>query len=90
MTFDKEGWQTVSGRRRGVGRGSLRFMKTDLALVSNVGTDGVLTSFFISNFLEHYWAKDLLAVFKTYGEAREVFIPPRRDNNGRRFGFVRF
>lgn len=61
-----------------------------MATTSKASNDGILTSFFISNFHENYQVKDLLAVFKTYGEAREVFTPPRRGKTGRRFGFVWF
>ena len=33
--------------------------------------------------------KELWAVFKKWGDAREVFIARNRNRNGRRYGFVR-
>ena len=35
-------------------------------------------------------AKDLYFEFKDLGDIDEVFIPPKRDKVGRRYGFVRY
>lgn len=48
------------------------------------------TSFFFTNFPEHFGEEDLWRVFTNWGQVREVFIPPKRDKLGNRFGFVRF
>ncbi|XP_058761119.1 uncharacterized protein LOC131634461 [Vicia villosa] len=40
--------------------------------------------------MEELCAKGLFAIFKGYGLMLEVAIPPKRDNKGSRYGFVRF
>lgn len=47
------------------------------------------TAFYVTNFPESFHQKDMWAVFNRYGKVREVYIPPRRNKDGDRFGFVR-
>lgn len=39
---------------------------------------------------EDFGARDMFDVFKEHGLVDEVVKPPRRDREGRRYGFVRF
>ena len=47
-------------------------------------------SFYFTRFPEDATAKDLWFHFKQQGDVREVFIPRKRNNQGRRYGFVRY
>lgn len=49
-----------------------------------------LTSFYFTNFLEGFGNEDMWKVFIKWGRVREVYIPPKRDKFGKRFGFVRY
>ena len=51
--------------------------------------DNIATVFF-SNFPDSHKEIDLWKLFQRWGKVWEVFIPQRRDKQGRRFGFVRF
>lgn len=51
---------------------------------------GDITHYYFSNFPERWGEKELWKVFERYERVWEVFISPKRDKNGRRFGFVRF
>ena len=49
-----------------------------------------ITSFYFTRFGDDITEKDLWYHFKKWGDVREIFIPNRRNYNGRRYGFVRF
>ncbi|XP_020203059.1 serine/arginine-rich splicing factor 8 [Cajanus cajan] len=48
------------------------------------------TSFFFTNVAENQEISVLWKIFQKWGKVVDVFIPKKRDNQGRRFGFVRF
>lgn len=48
------------------------------------------TSFFFTNFPEQYGHEDLWKVFLKWGRVVDVFIAPRTDRFGKKFGFVRY
>nr|GFB43356.1 DIE2/ALG10 family [Tanacetum cinerariifolium] len=50
----------------------------------------ISTSIFVINFTDHAKAKDLLNVCKQYGQVVDAFIPDRKSQAGKRYGFVRF
>nr|GEW21059.1 ChaC-like family protein [Tanacetum cinerariifolium] len=50
----------------------------------------ILTSIFVTNFLDHAKAKDLWNVCKQYDQVVDAFIPDRKSKAGKRYGFVRF
>jgi RNA recognition motif-containing protein len=50
----------------------------------------VATSFFVTNFPDEAKAADLWPKFAHYGRVGEVYIPEKRDKQGRRFGFVKY
>nr|GEV48047.1 nucleotide-binding alpha-beta plait domain-containing protein [Tanacetum cinerariifolium] len=50
----------------------------------------ISTSIFVTNFLENFSAKDLFHSCKVYGHVVDSFIPMKKTNGGKRFGFVRF
>jgi hypothetical protein len=52
--------------------------------------DQVATSFFFTNFPDDIKAADLWPKFAHFGRVREVYIPEKRDKQGRRFGFVKY
>ncbi|GAU38294.1 hypothetical protein TSUD_157790 [Trifolium subterraneum] len=52
--------------------------------------DRVATSFFFSNFPEDVQVVDLWPRFARFGRVGDVYIPPRVDKQGKRFGFVKF
>uniref|UniRef100_K7KKX5 RRM domain-containing protein n=1 Tax=Glycine max TaxID=3847 RepID=K7KKX5_SOYBN len=49
-----------------------------------------VTSFYFTRFPEDATAKELWIHFKQQGDVREVFIPRKRNKQGRRYGFVRY
>ena len=49
-----------------------------------------VTSFYFTRFPKDTTEKDLWYHFKQAGDVREIFISPKRNRNGRRYGFVRF
>lgn len=51
---------------------------------------GVSTTYFVTEFGSRWRTNDLFYEFKELGEVEEVVTPPKRDNKGRRYGFVRF
>lgn len=51
---------------------------------------GQITHYFFSNFPENFTEKALWTIFQRYNRVWEVFIAPRRNKAGRKFGFVRF
>jgi hypothetical protein len=52
--------------------------------------DQVATSFYFTNFPDDIKAADLWSKFARYGRVGEVYIPDKRDKQGRRFGFVKY
>nr|GEV08922.1 nucleotide-binding alpha-beta plait domain-containing protein [Tanacetum cinerariifolium] len=50
----------------------------------------ISTSIFVTNFHESFSAKDLFQSCKQYGHVVDTFIPNKRSNADKRFGFVRF
>lgn len=48
------------------------------------------TSFYFTRFLENVNEMDLWGIFGEWGQVREIFIPTRRNKEGRRYGFERF
>ncbi|CAK8534234.1 unnamed protein product [Lathyrus sativus] len=49
-----------------------------------------ISSFFFTEFLEGFKAKNMFEEFKHFGLVKEVVVPPKRDKKGKRYGFVRF
>ncbi|KAH1253252.1 hypothetical protein GmHk_04G009966 [Glycine max] len=49
-----------------------------------------ITSFYFTRFPEEITKKDLWWHFKQVGDVREIFISPKRNKMGKRYGFVRF
>lgn len=84
-----KGWQELR-TRRGKQRLSRdnRFRRIDGVRKEGRGDDA--TSFFFTEFPDHYGAKDMWSIFQRFGRVFEVFIPNKRDKRGKRFGFVRF
>nr|GFC17597.1 nucleotide-binding alpha-beta plait domain-containing protein [Tanacetum cinerariifolium] len=62
--------------------GSFRSKENDVSEIS--------TSIFVTNFSENFSAKDLFHSCKVYGHVVDSFIPVKKTNGGKRFGFVRF
>nr|GEX63839.1 hypothetical protein [Tanacetum cinerariifolium] len=62
--------------------GNLRSKEDDVLKIS--------TSVFVTNLPDRYTAKDLWNTCKTYGHVVDAYIPDRRSEAGKRFGFVRF
>ncbi|KAH1241717.1 hypothetical protein GmHk_07G019230 [Glycine max] len=58
--------------------------------ISNWRDKKDITSFYFTRFSDDITKKELWHHFRKWGDVREVFIPNRRNNNGRRYGFVRF
>lgn len=48
------------------------------------------TSFYFTRFLENVNEMDLWGILGEWGQVREIFIPTRRNKEGRRYGFERF
>ncbi|KAK7291331.1 hypothetical protein RIF29_06387 [Crotalaria pallida] len=48
------------------------------------------TTFYFSNFSAEQGYEELWKAFQKWGKVVDVFIAPRRDKRGERFGFVRF
>ncbi|XP_057432775.1 uncharacterized protein LOC130725575 [Lotus japonicus] len=72
----EDGWVRVKGGRRKNTNRKLR--------------DEEITSYFFTNFPNHFNAKNMWEVFSHWGRVQEVVIPVKRDRKGNRFGFVRF
>lgn len=68
-------WQTVS--RRHTGRANERSKKIGV-------------TFFFRNFPDYCSQGDLRRSFEAVGRVQDIFIPRKRDLQGKRFGFVRF
>nr|GEW69331.1 RNA-directed DNA polymerase, eukaryota [Tanacetum cinerariifolium] len=62
--------------------GSYRSKEDDVARIS--------MSIYVTNFPDSFSAKDLFHLCKQYGHVMDSFIPIKRSENGKRFGFVRF
>ena len=60
------------------------------AVVTNWRDHPDISSFYFKRFTDEITEKDLWQHFKRWGDVREIFIPNRRNYNGRRYGFVRF
>jgi len=48
------------------------------------------TSFFFTNFPEHFMERDLWKVFQRWGRVLDVFVSRKLNARNRKFGFVRF
>lgn len=80
-------------RERERGRGGerkARFGRSDGGSGANHQGSKDITHFFFSNFPEFWGEKELWRVFQRYDKVWDVFVSPRRDRRGHRFGFVRF
>ncbi|GKD52486.1 RNA-directed DNA polymerase, eukaryota, nucleotide-binding alpha-beta plait domain protein [Tanacetum coccineum] len=53
-------------------------------------TRDISKSIFVTNFPDHFSARDLWNVCLTYGTVVDVFIPFKRSKAGKKFAFVRF
>ncbi|GKD52849.1 RNA-directed DNA polymerase, eukaryota [Tanacetum coccineum] len=53
-------------------------------------TQRISKSVFITNFPDHFSARDLWMVYKGYGTVVDVYIPNRKSKAGKRYAFVRF
>lgn len=82
------GWTLVrnNNHRRGTKRGSHWAARRG----KEAQMDEEVSNFFFIELLKELCAKDLFEIFKGYGLVLEVEIPPKRDNKGRRYNFVRF
>ena len=49
-----------------------------------------ITSFYFTRFPEDVTEMELWTQFRKWGDVKEIFIPKRRNKEGRRYGFVRF
>ncbi|MCI20237.1 RNA-binding protein 25-like [Trifolium medium] len=87
--FDEE-WQEVRSRRSR--RHERRFNYPDIATQKDRGWDrsAPQTTYYFSEFPDHFGAWEMLKVFQHYGDIQEVVIPAKRNKLGRRFGFARF
>lgn len=56
----------------------------------NVAVDNITTSFYFSDFPDDWKVSDMWKSFRPFGTIVDVFVPTKRDKNGRRFGFVRY
>lgn len=75
------GWVRVKGRRHEAkGHSERRFY---------AGEEEV-TLYFFTNFPEKWRSKNPWEVFNRWGRVQEVFIPDKRNRQGKKFGFVRF
>ena len=84
-------WQTVSHRKhRGAAKqthgGNGRRQQYHRR---NWRDDADITSFYFTNFSEEVTKMELWSHFNQWGEVKEVFIPNRRNKEGKRYGFVR-
>ncbi|GKE80725.1 RNA-directed DNA polymerase, eukaryota [Tanacetum coccineum] len=50
----------------------------------------ITKSVFVTNFPDHFSARDLWNVCVAYGKVIDVFIPFKRSKTGKKFAFVRF
>jgi len=48
------------------------------------------TSFFFTNFPEHFMERDLWKVFQRWGRVLDVFVSRKLNARKQKFGFVRF
>lgn len=48
------------------------------------------TDLYFTNFPDHLKHEDLWKIFLRWGRAIDIYVPPRKDSFGRRFGFVKF
>lgn len=48
------------------------------------------TTSFFTNFPDNFGREDMWKIFNRWESVKEVFIPPKNDKYGKRFGFVRF
>ncbi|GKA81261.1 RNA-directed DNA polymerase, eukaryota [Tanacetum coccineum] len=53
-------------------------------------TSKISKSVFVTNFPEHFTARDLWNVFTAYGKVVDVYIPLKKSKAGKKFAFVRF
>ncbi|XP_058734175.1 uncharacterized protein LOC131605900 [Vicia villosa] len=83
--YGKGQWQVAGGGRD-------RKLQWDIAREGGrrMNEKDIISSFFITEFGVRWRARDLLMEFKELGDIEEVFIPPKKDKFGRRYGFVRF
>ena len=58
--------------------------------ISNWRDHKDISSFYFTRFSDEITEKELWYHFKKWGDVKEIFIPTRRNSNGRRYGFVRF
>ncbi|XP_014628008.1 uncharacterized protein [Glycine max] len=52
--------------------------------------DADITSFYFTRFSEEVTKAELWRHFSQWGELKEIFIPNRRNREGKRYGFARF
>jgi hypothetical protein len=74
--------------REGVGKGGRKGGEKARGYVHRL--DQVATSYFFTNFPEEIKAVDLWPKFTRFGRVGEVYIPDKRDKQGRWFGFVKY
>lgn len=82
-----EGWTRVT-KKRGTGR--RRVERMDIAFRKGISKDVATVSYFFTHFPDTHGAKEMLGIFKLYGNVVEVVIPAKKDKRGKRFGFARF
>ena len=97
------GWVRVTSRGKRDVRNSASFGKepqwgyagtrgrvSQKAVVVNWRDHKDISSFYFTRFADDTTERELWMHFKRWGDLREIFIPYRRNYNGRRYGFVRF
>ncbi|KAL5139491.1 hypothetical protein HKD37_10G029395 [Glycine soja] len=92
-------WIQVEGRRKArlqKSKGSLRQNVSHTQLTGEKHralswrNNKDITSFYFSNFPEYVNVTYLWNLFQEWGKVWEVFIPPSKNKQGQRYGFVRF
>lgn len=58
--------------------------------ISNLRDKKDISSFYFTRFSNDTMKKELWHHFRKWGDVREIFIPNRRNINGKRYEFVRF
>lgn len=97
-----DGWERVRTRGRTTARdkahstGRSRWLdpgfsgRNQQTNTSNWRDRADISSFYFTRITDEITEKELWRHFKQWGDVREVFIPSKRNKNGRRYGFVRF
>ena len=85
-------WKTVKSRRSSYLRTQIhgRNGRRQQTTRRNWRDDADITSFYFTRFSEEVTKAELWRHFSQWGELKEIFIPNRRNREGKRCGFARF